>query len=301
MRIRSPSLPELHAFAAAARHDSFSRAAQELCVTQGAISRAIARLQQHLGIPLFTRQGWRSVLTEAGRNYLEAVAPAVRTIEAATVLVQAQRGSAHLRLSVTPTLFSHWLIPRLPDFRQRHPDITLSFVPYQRDDALDACDIDAWLRGGDGRWPQHIAADYVVGRELVPICRPAELQGPQAIREPQDLLTRPLLFHTHYPDNWAFWFKALGCPHPPLRAAADFERVALLVQAVIAGLGVAVVQRCLVQDDLAAGRIAIALQAPVLSTRGYHLCWAASKSDFRALTSFRQWLLDQGRGTPATA
>jgi DNA-binding transcriptional LysR family regulator len=301
MRIRSPSLPELHAFAAAARHGNFSRAAEELCVTQGAISRSIARLEAHLGITLFTRQGRRNVLTAAGRSYLEAVAPALQSIEAATVQVQAQRGSRHLRLSVTPTLFSHWLIPRLPDFRQRHPDITLSFAPYQRDDALDASDIGAWLRGGDGHWPQHIVADYVVGRELVPICRPADLQGPQAICRPQDLLTRPLLFHTHYPDNWAFWLKAVGCPHAPLRASADFERVALLVQAVIAGLGVAVVQRCLVEDDLAAGRIAIALDRPVRSNRGYHLCYAASKSDFRVLASFRQWLLEQGPGAPATA
>lgn len=296
MRIRSPSLSELHAFAAAARHTSFSKAAEELCVTQGAISRAIARLEVHLGVTLLTRQGRRSVPTEAGLNYLAAVEQAIQTIEAATVQVQARRGSTHLRLSITPTLFSHWLIPRLPDFRQHHPDISLSFAPYQRDDAMVADDIDAWLCGGDGNWPRHIAADYVVGRELVPICLPTDLQGSHALRKPQDLLTRPLLFHTLHPDYWDAWFKSVDCPHPPLRAAADFERVALLVQAVIAGLGVAMVQRCLVEEDLAAGRIAIAIDRPVLNTRGYYLCYAESRSDFRALTSFRRWLLDQGDG-----
>lgn len=102
-----------------------------------------------------------------------------------------------------------------------------------------------------------------MGRELVPICRPEDLQGPHAIRTPQDLLRHPLLFHTHYPGNWAHWFAQLGCAHGPLVPAADFDQVGLLARAVMAGLGVAVVQRCLVEAELAAGRIAVALERPV--------------------------------------
>lgn len=295
MRIRSPSLPELHAFATAARLGSFSQAADELHVTQGAISRAIARLEEHLALALFTREGRRSVLTATGQSYLDAIAPAIAAIEAATVALLTRRTERTLRLSVPPTLFSHWLIPRLPDFHAQHPDTTLSFAPYRRDDPLQAPEIDAWLRVGTREWPRHIQADYVVGRELVPICRPADLQGPHAIRTAQDLLARPLLFHTNYPDNWAAWFQGVGCAHPPLAPAADFELVALLVQAVIAGLGVAVVQHCLVEKDLAAGRIAIAVPQPVVIDRGYYLCQPAGRAAPAALQDFRQWLLAQAQ------
>ena len=299
MRIRSPSLHELHALAVTAEQGSFSRAAEVLCVTQGAISRAVARLEEHVGQPLLRRQGRRSELTDAGRSYLAQVGPALQVIEAATVELQARRAVGALRISVLPTLASKWLIPRLPDFQARHPGVQLSFAPYRRDDPLEDPQIDAWVRNGDGRWPSPIVSDYVVGRDIVPICRPQDLDGPQALREPADLLARPLLFHTNYPDNWAYWFNAVGVEAPALRAAADFDQVAMLVQAVIAGLGVAVVQRCLIEDDLAAGRVVVPFARPVLNQRGYFLCYPRGRRDHRPLALFREWLLDQARGSPA--
>ena len=293
MRIHSPSLPELHAFAVAARLGSFSQAADELSVTQGAISRAIARLEEHLGVALFAREGRRSVLTRAGADYLQAVGPSIATIESATLAVRTRRNPRQLRLSVPPTLFSHWLIPRLSGFSARHPGIGLSFAPYRRDDTLTAPEIDAWIRVGQSDWPAGIAADYLVGRELVPICRPADLAQ---LRTPADLLARPLLFHTNYPGNWAHWFASVGCAHGPLVPAADFELVALLVQAVIAGLGVAVVQRALVEPELAAGRIAIPIAQPVTLERGYHLCIPEGRAPNPALEDLRSWLLAQAGG-----
>lgn len=288
MRIRSPSLHELHAFAAIARLGSFSRAAEALCVTQGAVSRAVARLEDHLGQPLLVRGGRRSELTDAGRAYLAEIAPAIDRIESATVALSARRSGEPLRVSVIPTLASHWLIPRLPDFHARHPGIALSFVPYRRDDPLDSPGIDAWLRSGDGRWPAHIAADYVVGREIVPICRPDDAA---AIRRPADLLRRPLLFHTNYPDNWRHWFAQAGVEAPPLAPAAQFDQVAMLVQGVIAGLGVAVVQRCLIEDDLANGRVAVAIDRPVDTARGYWLCCRRGERERAPLAALRTWLL----------
>ncbi|WP_454722054.1 LysR substrate-binding domain-containing protein [Delftia acidovorans] len=293
MRMHSPSLSELHAFAAAARLGSYSLAAQELYVTQGGISRAIARLEEHLGFALFERQGRRSVLTEAGREYLQAVEPAVQSIESASAAARRRHFGPQLRLSVVPTLFSHWLIPRLPRFNALHPGIVLSFAPYRRDDPLSAAEIDGWLRVGSEPWPAHVVADYVVGRNLVPICHPRELQGPQAIRSAADVLARPLLFHTNYPGNWARWMSHLGLPGPCPAPAADFELVALLVQAVAAGMGVALVQRCLVEEDLAAGRVALALPAPVHIERGYFLCRPAARMPSEAFVQFRAWLLEQ--------
>lgn len=239
MRMHSPSLSELHAFAAAARLGNFSLAAEDLHVTQGAISRAIARLEEHLGLALFERHGRRSLLSAAGRAYLDAVGPAILTIESASAHLRRRHTGAQLRLSVTPTLFSHWLIPRLPDFSARHPGVMLSFAPYRRDDPLTAPEIDGWLRIGQNPWPAHVTADYIVGRELVPICRPQDLHGPDAIRTPADLLRRPLLAHTNYQDNWARWCEHVQFPEKVPTPAADFELVSLLVQAVIAGMGVA--------------------------------------------------------------
>lgn len=294
MRLRSPSLHELHAFAAVARLGSFSRAAEQLCVTQGAISRAVARLEEHVGLPLVSRHGRHSELTDAGRRYLADIGAALDTIESATIALMRETQALALRVSVPPTLAGKWLIPRLPDFHARHPEVSLSFVPYRRDDPMTSPDIDAWVRIGDGRWPRPIVSDYVVGRDIVPICRPADLQGPDAIREPADLLRRPLLFHTNYPENWRYWFQAVGVTPPAgLKPAADFDQVAMLVQAVIAGLGVAVVQRSLIEEELAAGRVVIAVDRPVLNNRGYYLCYPAGKRDSRALAAFREWLLAQ--------
>lgn len=296
MRMHSPSLAELHAFAAAARLGSFALAADHLQVTQGAISRAIARLEEHLGLALFAREGRRNVLTPEGADYLAAVGPSVVAIESATLAVRTRRNSRLLRVSVPPTLFSHWLIPRLPDLQARHPGIALSFAPYRRDDPLVAPDMDAWIRVGQGSWPPGITAEYLVGRELVPICRPADLAH---LNAPADLLARPLLFHTHYPGNWAHWLAAAGCAHGPLVPAADFEMVSLLVQAVVAGLGVAVVQRCLVETDLAAGRVAVAihLPRPVELDRGYHLCLPSARVHEPALSTLRAWLLAQAQAS----
>lgn len=302
MRMHSPSLSELHAFAAAARLGSFSLAAQELYVTQGGISRAIARLEEHLGFALFERQGRRNLLTPAGREYLQAVEPAINAIEAASAAARRRQSGPQLRLSVTPTLFSHWLIPRLPDFRARHPDVLLSFAPYRRDDPLTAPEIDGWIRVGSEPWPTQVAADYVIGRDLVPICHPRDLQEPHPIRTPQDLLHRPLLFHTNYPGNWARWFAHMGIHEALPPPAADFETVVLLTQAVAAGLGVAVVQRCLVEHDLATGRVALALNAPVHIERGYFLCRPCARAPSEPLEQFRAWLLEQAapQAVPAT-
>ncbi|QPF75526.1 LysR family transcriptional regulator [Roseateles sp. DAIF2] len=294
MRIRSPSLHELHAFAATARLGSFSKAAELLCVTQGAVSRAVARLEEHLGQSLLVRQARGNELTPAGRDYLELIEPALQTLEAAAVAQRAPEATTRLRISVAPTLATKWLIPRLPDWQALHPHIALSLAPYRRDEDFSDATVDAWLRPGESQWPAGITADYIVGREIVPICHPQELRGRQALREPAELLGRPLLYHSNYPDNWRLWLAAAGVRDANPKPSADFEQVAMLVQAVMAGLGVAVVQRCLIDDELAGGRIAIPFDRPVQLERGYMLCTRKSSQTQRALRSLRQWLLAQG-------
>ena len=295
MRIRSPSLPELHAFVSAARLGAFSKAAEALCVTQGAISRSIARVEDHIGQPLFDRLGRGSVLTPAGQAYFESVAASIDALEAAAIQAQGALEPTALRLSITPSLASHWLIRRLPDFHRRFPDIKMSFRPYHPDELPNVAGHDASLRGASGRWPAGIEGDYVIGRQIVPVCRPADLSGPEPLNSPRDLLKRPLLFHSLHPNTWKNWFNGVGCESGELTPVASFDQVSQLLEAAVAGLGVAVVQRCLIDDHLLAGRLAIAWPEQVLNDRGYYLCYPEALRRSPAVIALRGWLQEQGR------
>ena len=297
MRIRSPSLPELHAFVAAARLHSLARAAEALNVTPSAISRAIARVEAHLGQALFARQGRGSQLTAEGQRYFEAVAPALDALENAALgtHMQSPSQSLELKLSVTPSLASLWLIRRLSDFRRQHPDITLSFVPYERQQFPLLASQGVTLRGGAGDWPAGVEADYVIGREIVPVCRPEDLRRIGPLQSPCDLLKLPLLCHILHPDTLRRWFEAVGCDGGALRPAGRFEQVSQLLEAAAGGMGLALVQRCLIDDHLQAGTLVIAHPQRVLNDRGYHLCYPEALRRAPALVALRDWLQAQGR------
>ncbi|USE80223.1 LysR substrate-binding domain-containing protein [Cupriavidus gilardii] len=301
MRLRSPSMSELHAFATAARLGSFTRAAQELCVTQGAISRAIARLEAHFGQPLVQRNAHRLVLTAAGRGFLEAVSGPLAAIESASAALLARDRQHHLTLSALPTLASVWLVPRLPDFHRRHPDIRLDFVPYRRDEDFSGPAPDAALLAGTAAsWP-NLQVDYVIGSEMVPVCHPERAQLRREAGQwqtPADLLQEPLLFHTGAPANWQHWFLAAGVPDAAPTLATGFDQVSILVQAVKADIGIAVLQRCLVRDEIAAGRVVAPFDLPIRLTRGYFLCAPRERRDHPALNRFRQWLLETAAQDP---
>lgn len=299
MRLLSPSLPEIHAFVAAARLGSFLKAAEALCVTPGAISRAIARIESDLGCTLFSRHARGSVLTEQGHDYFAAVAPALDALEVAAAQARTLPEPSVLKLSVTPTLASHWLIRRLPDFQKRHPHITLAFVPYQASEFPLLAGQGASLRGGTGKWPSGLEADYVVGREIVPVCRPDALNPSGALKSPADLLHMPLLFHALHPDTWKNWFEAVGCPAQGLLPAASFDQVSQLLEAAASGMGAAVVQRCLIDDYLEAGRLVVACPQSADNDRGYYLCYPDVLRRSPALLALRSWLMEQGQQASA--
>lgn len=295
MRIRSPSLPELHAFVAAARLRSLAKAAEALSVTPSAVSHAIARIEEQLGQSLFARQGRGSTLTPEGQRYFETVAPAIDALENAAQDAHGGAASKTLQLSVTPTLASHWLIRRLPDFQRQHPDIHLSFATYQREQFPMLASQGASLRGGSGPWPAGIEADYVIGREIVPVCRPQDLARMGPLQSPCDLMRQPLLFHTLHPDTVRHWFEAAGCDCGSLNWVGSFEQVSQLLEAAVSGMGIALVQRCLIDDYLDSGRLVIAHPLRANNDRGYHLCYPEALRRSPALIALRDWLQAQGR------
>jgi DNA-binding transcriptional LysR family regulator len=288
-------MSELHAFVLAAKLGSFTRAAEALCVTQGAISRAIARLEAHFGQSLLQRTAHRLTLTDAGRTLFDSVAQPLADIETASASMLARDREHHLTLSAVPTLASVWLVPRLSDFHRRYPDIQLDFVPYRRDEDFSGPAPDAAvLPGTADRWP-HLQCDYVIGGQMVPICHPDRLRQRREAgtwNTPADLLSEPLLYHTTAPTNWLHWLRAAGVPSAAPRLGKGFDQVSILIQAVRADMGLAVLQRCLVREEIAAGRVATPFDLPIHLSRGYFLCAPRERRDHPALKHFREWLLE---------
>ena len=295
MRIRSPSLPELHAFVAVVASGSFTRAAQRLVVTQGAVSRAIQRLEATLGVALFERGPQGVQPTAFAQAYYARVQPALAALEAA-VPDKAAAAQA-LRVCAIPSLNTRWLVPRLASLHAQHPGCQVIFQPYWKDDDMRREDVDVWIQvrsTATSRWPRHVITQYVIGREIVPICHPSLAAR---IRQPADLLQYPLLHHSGYPDNWALWLRAQRLDPRGIRLAAGFDLGAGLIEAVAGQLGVALVQPCLFERELAEGRVAVPLPLPVSTGRGYYLCLPRAAPDTAARAAFTRWLL-QAAGAP---
>ncbi|MGE8688673.1 MAG: LysR substrate-binding domain-containing protein [Achromobacter sp.] len=302
MRLQSPSMSELHAFVTAARLGSFTLAAEALCVTQGAVSRAISRLEAHFGQPLMHRNAHGLTLTDTGRRLYDGALAPLQAIETLSAELRADDRRLRLTLSTVPTLASAWLVPRLPDFHRRHPDIQLGFAAYRRNEDFSGATPDASiLSGTPEQWPGW-QADYVIGREMVVICHPGRLAARRAQglwSTPAGLLGEELLYHSNGVDNWAQWFAAAGVPRGSVKLSNGFDQVSILVRAVMADMGIAVLQRCLVRDDLLAGRVAAPFpELPIRIARGYHLCAPAQRRDHYALACFRQWLLETAGRDP---
>ena len=290
-------MSELHAFVTVARLGSFTRAADKLCVTQGAISRAVSRLETHLGRVLLKRTAHGLTLTHDGHELLQQVEEPLARIEAASEALVRRPRHQELSIAAVPTLASVWLVPRLPDFYRRYPDFQLRFVPYRKDEDFSGNTPDAAIMGGTGvnQWPAW-SSDYIIGHEMVPVCHPDRLAARQREgrwREPAELAVEPLLYHTTSPGNWTHWLRAVGAPQAVPNLATAFDQVSILLRAAMADMGIALVQRCLVREELKAGQLVVPFDLPVELERGYFLCTLPQRRDMPALVTFRDWLLER--------
>jgi LysR family glycine cleavage system transcriptional activator len=298
MKIRSPSLPELHAFVAVSRLGSTVRAAEHLHVTQGTVSRAVQRLEDHLGTSLFDRHRRGTVLNAAGKSYLASVAPALDTLEQAAAQLRSDPNPSVLRISVIPAVANHWLIRRLPDFTARHPDVELGFVPYKKDSGWFLDDTQASIRGGDAAAPpEGLEKNYLFGKRIAPVCSPRFCADLSSSHGAEQLKSQPLLFHTSQPEAWAIWFAAMGSSTEDIKLHLGFDQVSQLLEAAAAGLGIAMVQHCLAIDYLETHKLALAWPASANNTRGYYLYHPTSEKNHRALQEFKSWLLTEAEKT----
>ncbi|WP_045460577.1 LysR substrate-binding domain-containing protein [Caballeronia cordobensis] len=290
MRRRCPTISELNAFIVSARHMSFSKAAKELFVTQSAISRHIAELENYLGHPVFIRSRNGLALTHIGEVYLKQVRSALQTLESATTQVMSTARHTHLlNLSVAPTFAANWLLCRLESFRSLNPDISINFVRYYTIDSMDAGpDHDASIQYGYGDWA--IAeATYLIGKETSVVCSPGYVRR-HNIKNFYDLKDRTLLQHNEIPSAWEDWFIAYAGEHKSARIGPSFNLFSLIIQAAVSGLGVALVPSCLVSDALTSGQLIEPFEQRFESPLGYYLCAPNRRSNMESYQRFGEWL-----------
>ena len=287
---RLPPLNTLRSFEVAGRHLNFSRAAEELNVTQSAVSHQMRLLEERLGVRLFKRANNGLVLTDAGQRLLPAVRDSFARLEKVVAEIDAETRETPVRVALRPYFAVKWLAPRLGRFWQRHPAVELWLNHTIERVAFVDGDVDLAIEWSTGERAD-VGADRLVGGGLTPVFSPALADGREALSAPADL-GRHTLLHEESHHNWRAWLGLAG--HLDLAPAHDLviDDTNVRLQAAIDGQGVALGCRALIADDLAAGR----LVAPFPTTLGdfaYYVVCPDSTMAKPAVRAFRDWLLDE--------
>lgn len=294
MRRKLPSTAALAAFDAAARHQSFTKAAAELSLTQSAVCRQIASLETFVGLKLFRRSRRGVTLTQAGSTYSAAVARRLDDVERDTLDLMATRGEGGtIELAAVPTFATRWLLPRLKRFEQRAPNVVVNIMPQSRPFLFEGTPFDAAIYAGDGHWPG-TEAMALMREQLVPVCAPALLHSRQPLT-PAQFVEHRLLQQSTRPYAWRAWFDAHGVSHGHDVAGPRYELFSMLIQAAVHGLGIALVPSLLVEEELAAGTLVLACTLPSGNDKTYYLVLPEWKADSTLLRGFAAWLSEEAR------
>jgi len=290
-----PTTAALQAFECAARTGSFTRAAAELHVTQGAISRQIRQLEDQLGVALFERVRQRVVLTEVGRRYRDDVRRLLDQLEVATQRAMACVDVANvLTVAVVPTFSANWLAPRLPRFFQEFPEITINCLMWlpRFDFGLER--FDAAIQLGSPKWTD-VHAYHLLDSDLFPMCSPS-YRAANRIRTPADLLRVRLLHQINRPTAWGDWFASQGITSADTVRGPRFELIAMLMDAAVAGLGVALLPACLTERERAAGALTVLPCRANYRGEAYYLVVPDAKRESPHVVAFHQWITGEARG-----
>jgi len=286
---RLPPLNGLKAFEAAARHESFTRASEELCVTQGAVSHQVKALEAELGVRLFQRERQRLVITDAGRTYLDVVRDAFDRLAAGTERLLQRQNSGVLTVSTSPDFAAKWLVHRLGRFVEAHPDIdlrvsaTLHHVDFARED------VDLAVRHGDGSWPG-LDVTRLCAEQLFAVCSPKLLGGRRGIRMPTDVLKFPRL-HLDDRTAWSRWLEAAGVPDAKPSLGPVVNRASMLIDAAVDGQGVALARTTLAASDIINGRLVRPFPLALRLTKSYWIVCPKATAALPKIALFRQWLI----------
>jgi LysR family transcriptional regulator, glycine cleavage system transcriptional activator len=289
MRPRLPPLNALKAFEAAARHESFTRAAEELCVTQGAVSQQVKGLEAELAIKLFNRERQRLVITEAGRDYLAVVRDALDRIALGTERLLQRQNTGVLTVSTSPDFAAKWLVHRLGKFAEAHPAIdlrvsaTLHHVDFAREE------VDLAVRHGDGNWPG-LDTVKLASEQLFAVCSPKLLSGKRALRHPTDILKFPLI-HMDDRSDWARWLQATGVSEAQAMHGPVLNRASMVIDAAINAQGVALARTTLSAWDLINGRLVRPFGETLRLAKTYWIICPKATAKLPKIVAFTEWLL----------
>jgi LysR family transcriptional regulator, glycine cleavage system transcriptional activator len=285
-----PSLNGLRAFEAAARHMSFTRAAEELNVTQTAVSHQIRRLEEQLGMTLFIRQNRALLLTREAQDYLPSIRSAFEDLRRATAKLRRTDQEGRLTVTTTASLATKWLVSRVAAFQDANPGIEVRIttsthlVDFQREE------VDMAVRYGHGNWPGS-RAHWLMAEHIFPVCSP-ELVNTGPLHKLEDLAHHTLLHTTVSREDWQLWLTAAGLPATiATRRGMTFDQGFMAIQAAMEGLGVALGRFHLVEADIAAGRLVAPFDTVLPQDAGYYVVAPEATADTPKIARFRDWLI----------
>src|SRR4051812_15343732 len=288
MRPRLPALNSPKTFEAAARHESFTRAAEELCVTQGAVSQRVKALEAGLGIKLFNRERQRLIITEAGRDYLTIVRDALDRIAIGTERLLQRQSAGVLTVSTSPDFAAKWLVHRLGHFAEAHSGIdlrvsaTLHHVDFAREE------VDLAVRHGDGNWPG-LDTVQLSGEQLFAVCSPTLLAGRRRHVTPAEFLKFPLI-HLDNREEWTRWLRAVGVGEGSVTHGPVLNRASMVIDAAVNGQGIALARTTLAAWDLINGRLVRPFAESLPLSKTYWIICPKATSNVPKIVTFRNWL-----------
>ncbi|MGK9165196.1 LysR family transcriptional regulator [Inquilinus limosus] len=289
-----PSTTALRVLAALVEHGSASEAAKSVNLTQSAVSKQLRTLEEIAGMPLFTRTGRGLVPTEAGRIFVTQARIALGALEIAAGRIAALRGSPNvIRLHVLPILGDRWLVPRLSQLARARPELDVQFTTQATGDTIE--EADGVFRFGEGDWPGQQQADYLFGRNVALVGAPSLLARMGGIRTAEDVRRYTVLDHRHTPLRWSEFAEAQGLAEFAPAHMVHFGFYALVIRAAIAGQGLALVPRCLIEEELLTGRLVNPEGLGFHSRHGYWFTVPADRTPRPGLVAFRDWLLDEAQ------
>ncbi|MEM8915544.1 MAG: transcriptional regulator GcvA, partial [Pseudomonadota bacterium] len=293
--MKLPNLNALRAFEAAGRNLSFTKAAEELNVTQAAVSHQIKTLEEQLGFRLFRRIHRGLRLTEAGQAYLPDVRQAFERLETATERLAVTDARGVLTVSVLPSFAAKWLVPRLMHFQAQYPEIDVRVSANDRSVDFDQEDIDLGIRFGRGDYTG-LHAVPLMQEWVFPVCSPALAERGQGLRSPEDLRHFTLL-HDDMHLNWSEWLKAAGVANIDATRGPFFNDSSMLISAAVEGLGVALGRKALALGDIAAGRLVRPFELSLPTAFGYYIVYPERRAHRTKIIIFRDWLLEEAGAT----
>lgn len=285
-----PSLTALSAFEAAARIGSVTAAAEELGLTQGAVSRQIGGLEERLEVQLFYRERQKIRLTPAGQAYVREIREGLKRIGSASMSVRANPGGGTLRVAVPCAYAARWLIPRLPGFVDAHPGIAVNVLAREAPVHFESENVDIAVHLGTTDWA-HAESVELIPYDVIPACSPG-LRKRLSCNSPKGLRNAPLLHLTAWPDAWERWLSQYRAPAAQVRGML-FDDVTTLAAAASAGLGIALLPPLLYSAEFNRSELVRAINLPLCSAASYRLAWPQDRRTYPPLAAFKAWLLGE--------